>query len=146
MPQAGQPSSAEPPTTRLSIAAKNAAKAVINNAAAVTHRNQPAAPARTDREIESWLGELRGTPGHAQPPAGPPPRDESTEPTTALPVQRQEPRPAKRQPKPKPPPRPAADAESTEKLPRQGQPSTEDEPRRGGGLSAQDLLRREGRL
>jgi uncharacterized membrane protein YdfJ with MMPL/SSD domain len=147
MPQAGQPSSAEPPTTRLSIAAKNAAKAVINNATAATHRNQPPAPARTDREIESWLGELRGTPGHPQPPAGtPPPRDESAEPTTALPVQRQEPRPAKRQPKPKPPPPPAADAESTEKLPRQGQPSAEDEPRRGGGLSAQDLLRREGRL
>ncbi|MDT5013699.1 MAG: trehalose monomycolate/heme transporter [Mycobacterium sp.] len=151
MPNAGQPTSAEPPTTRLSIAAKNAAKAVINNAAinnaaTATHRTPPSAPQRTDHEIESWLGELRGGPGRPQTPGGPRSRDESAEPTTAIPVPRQEPRPPKK-PKPTPPPpAPNADAESTEKLPRQGQPPAEDDRRRGSGVSAADLLRREGRL
>jgi RND superfamily putative drug exporter len=163
MPHAAQPSSSEPPTTRLSIAAKNAAKAVINNAAAITHRNQPPAPPRADREIESWLGELRGTNERPHGAAGSTPRDEGSEPTNAIPVPRQEPRPPKAKPKPPPPappppappapappppapPPPNADAESTEKLPRQGQPPAEDERRRGGGVSAADLLRREGRL
>jgi RND superfamily putative drug exporter len=35
---------------------------------------------------------------------------------------------------------------ATEKLNSRGQKDGEDRPRRGGGVSAQDLLRREGRL
>jgi trehalose monomycolate/heme transporter len=95
------------------------------------------------REIESWLGELRNggssAPKGAPTGAAPQPSAEETraipaqrpvppvqpgnEPTTALPAQRQEP-------------------DATEAI------KTGDEPTRrgGGGVSAQDLLRREGRL
>jgi trehalose monomycolate/heme transporter len=127
---ASQPTSTEPPTTRLSVAAKNAAKAVINNASSLTQRTQRPAqpPPRQEREIESWLGELRGT-GGDQATARP-----SADPTRAMPEARK------------------PDAESTEKLPTQGkgrrrsdEPRPEDEGRHGGGLSAQELLRREGR-
>jgi RND superfamily putative drug exporter len=122
-PQAA--SSDEPQTTRLSMA-KNAVRNVVNNATArVNHppagdtqriyRPAPPPPAapREEREIESWLGELRGTPQNADA-------------TTAIPTQR----------------KPDAEAE-TEKL------NTREEggpKRRGGEVSAQDLLRREGRL
>jgi RND superfamily putative drug exporter len=158
MPSAGQPSgTSEPTTTRLSVAAKNAAKAVINNASAITQRTQRAAPPpREEREIESWLGELRGsTP--PEPPAAQPSADatrampaaaagDAAE-TTAIPVQR----PMRGEPPMKPTAPPAAkpDPESTEKLPKQQKTSggrPDDERRRGGGVSAQDLLRREGRL
>jgi uncharacterized membrane protein YdfJ with MMPL/SSD domain len=158
MPSAGQPSgTSEPTTTRLSVAAKNAAKAVINNASAITQRTQRAAPPpREEREIESWLGELRGsTP--PEPPAAQPSADatrampaaaagDAAE-TTAIPVQR----PMRGEPPMKPTAPPAAkpDPESTEKLPKQPKASggrPDDERRRGGGVSAQDLLRREGRL
>jgi uncharacterized membrane protein YdfJ with MMPL/SSD domain len=171
MPAAGPPSgSSEPTTTRLSVAAKNAAKAVINNASAITQRTQRAAPPkppREDREIESWLGELRGstpqqppadttraipTPTAAEPPNRPP--ADATAETTAIPVQRPtggEPPKRPKQPptKPKPPPAAKPDPESTEKLPKQQKPSgghPDEERRRGAGVSAQDLLRREGRL
>jgi trehalose monomycolate/heme transporter len=176
-----QPSAAEAPTTRLSVVAKNAARAVINNASALTHRGQRAGPPPPkEREIESWLGELRGStrteepatqaierpaaeaiepaveaiePAVEQAPAG----DDAAE-TTAIPVRRpdkptpDQPAPAKpasaKAPK-RPPAAPAADPdpESTEKLPKQapgGRP--DEERRRGAGVSAQDLLRREGRL
>ncbi len=91
------------------------------------------------REIESWLGELRnGTSagakgGHAGEPA--PSADE----TRAIPAQR---------PAPTVPP----DNEPTTAIPAQRPKSDaseadDDAPtRRGGGVSAQDLLRREGRL
>jgi hypothetical protein len=148
-PSAGQQAAGEAPTTRLSVAAKNAAKAVINNAQAITHRNPRVTPPppRPDREIESWLGELRGTsPGPAAPAERAEPSADATramreapagdaEETTAIPVHR---------PTAGPPPKAAPpDPDSTEKLPAQN-PGTE-ERRRGGGLSAQDLLRREGR-
>ncbi|HZQ32000.1 MAG TPA: MMPL family transporter [Mycobacterium sp.] len=144
MPQASQqPSESEPATTRLTIAAKNAARAVINNAAAITQRTPragsppptappspapptPPTPPQRDREIESWLGELRGT-ASAEPPAA----QQSTDATEAIPTA------------PKPP---QPDQDSTEKLPQQGQKPADEERRRGGGVSAQDLLRREGRL
>jgi trehalose monomycolate/heme transporter len=158
MPAAGPPSrSPEPTTTRLSVAAKNAAKAVINNASAITQRTQRAAPRppREDREIESWLGELRGSPP-PEPPAPRPPADatrampaatgDAAE-TTAIPVQR--PTGGQRPKKPKAPPAAKPDPESTEKLPKQQQSSggrPDDERRRGAAVSAQDLLRREGRL
>jgi RND superfamily putative drug exporter len=76
----------------------------------------------SDREIESWLGELSGKNGtpsqHAQP---------VDEPTTAIPTQR----PRKQEP--------------TEKIAAHEAPD-EEPKRRGGGVSAADLLRREGRL
>jgi RND superfamily putative drug exporter len=117
----------EATTTRLSVVAKNAAKAVISNATAITQRTPkpapppPPPPPRQDREIESWLGELRGAASKEAPAA-----DEGAEETTAIPVAKPDP-------------------ESTEKLPRPGE-KVPDEERRRGGLSAQELLRREGRL
>ena len=151
MPTAGQSSTSEPHTTRLSVAAKNAAKAVINNASAITQRTQRAAP-REEREIESWLGELRGSPPPEPPQAQP--SDDATRAiptaasgdaaeTTAIPVQRPKGAAPPRKPKPA-----APDPDSTEKLPKQ-QPTSGGRPedeRRRGGVSAQDLLRREGRL
>ncbi|MGB8502222.1 hypothetical protein, partial [Mycobacterium sp.] len=85
-------------------------------------------------------------PGPAAPAERPAPSTEATramqeahgegdEETTAIPVQR----PAAGGP----PTGPKPDPESTEKLP--AQKPGGDERRRGGGLSAQDLLRREGR-
>src|SRR6185312_3700667 len=100
----------EPQTTRLSMA-KNAVRNAVNNAAARvnhppaddTHRSHrpapppPAAP-REEREIESWLGGLRGTApagGQPAPPlpsqAGGPVRP-SADATRSMPDQRQ-PRP-----------------------------------------------------
>jgi len=123
-------------------------------------RQQPARPQREDREIESWLGALKGGPAGAPPPK-PRPSAESTraiprpqppvareqpgdEPTTAIRAQR----PVAQNPEEAttaiPTPRPQ-DPESTEKL-NTGEKEKKKERRRGGGLSAQDLLRREGRL
>ena len=144
MPGAAAPSADEPTTTRLSVAAKNAAKAVITNAANIAQRAQrPAPPPRKEREIESWLGELRGTaPGPATPQEGPaerPAPKPSAEATRAMP---EAPAGGTDEPEttaiPKAPP---ADPDATEKLPQQ----KPDERKRGGGVSAQDLLRREGR-
>jgi uncharacterized membrane protein YdfJ with MMPL/SSD domain len=161
----------EPPTTRISVA-KNAVKNAVNNATAATQRTprppQPQVP-REDREIESWLGELRGTnTANPAPPPHPQPSADATraipqqrppsgaagpgaEETTAIPVQR----PPRRRQRPAGPERPAdqerpaapeggkpSDPDATEKL-----KAAEDEKRRrGGGVSAQDLLRREGRI
>ncbi|MBV9089380.1 MAG: MMPL family transporter [Mycobacteriaceae bacterium] len=145
---------AEPQTTRLSTAARNAARAVVNNATAITQRTyRPAAapPPREEREIESWLGELRGDAPPAAPPvrpsadatrAMPEARRGDPDKTTAIPVQRVA--------------KPGRDPESTEKLPSQGRKPDDDDQRQraprkrdvaeGGGVSAQDLLRREGRI
>jgi trehalose monomycolate/heme transporter len=171
-------SSDEPQTTRLSMA-KNAMRNVVNNAAAATQRGHrpapppPAAP-REEREIESWLGELRGTApagGQPTPPlparpsadatrampdaAGPPARgggprrpQPGNEPTTAIPTQGTQ------------RPRPPQSADATTAIPTQRKQDAEaateklntreeDEHQRrgtGGGVSAQDLLRREGRI
>ncbi|GAC1648861.1 MAG: MMPL family transporter [Mycobacterium sp.] len=152
----------EPQTTRLSMA-KNAVRNVVHNAASATQRGQRPAPPpgapRQEREIESWLGELRGNA-----PAGgqPPPARPSTEATRAMPDQRpraQRPQagnepttaiPAQR------PQRQDADATTAIPTPRKQEPDPateklktreDEEPkRRGGGVSAQELLRREGRL
>ena len=187
-----RPQSDEPQTTRLSIA-KNAVRNVVNNATARinhppagdtqrTYRPAPSPPAppREEREIESWLGELRGTaPAGGQPTAlpsqaGGPPARPSADATRAMPDQRprQRPQPSNEQTTTIPalgtlasqaggppdgtgraqnadattaiptPRKQDADA-ATEKL----NTREEEEPkRRGGGVSAQDLLRREGRL
>ncbi len=179
-PQPG--ASDEPQTTRLSMA-KNAVRNAVNTATARvnhppagdaprTRRPAPPSPSapREEREIESWLGELRGTAPAGGPPA-PPPARPSTDATRAIPEQRQ------RQPRPQPGnepttaipaqgtppggrgrPRPqSADATTAIPTPRKQDPEStekintreEDEHQRrgtGGGVSAQDLLRREGRL
>jgi RND superfamily putative drug exporter len=121
-------------------------------------------PPREEREIESWLGELRGTAPAANQPASPPQRPSAdatrampeqrprqqrpapppgNEPTTAIPAQR--PRPQNADATTAIPSARQQDPESTEKI----NTREDDEPQRrggGGGLSAQDLLRREGRL
>jgi RND superfamily putative drug exporter len=90
-----------------------------------------------NREIESWLGELRsnGTP--------------SAEPTRAMPEQRPAPRKAQAQTPPVDAPTTAIPAQSpqesgaTEKIPTQA--SDDELKRRGDDANAADLLRREGR-
>jgi hypothetical protein len=105
-------------------------------------------PRGEDREIESWLSDLRGgkAGAGAQPPQPSadetralqiPPRDKPSAPpsddtpedaTTAIPT----------------PPREGKDSDAaTEKMNARGE---QPRPRRGGGLSAADLLRREGRI
>ncbi|MCH9767777.1 MAG: MMPL family transporter [Actinomycetia bacterium] len=153
--------SQEPQTTRLSIA-KNAVRNAISSAAAAAQRaprpsGPPTPPAqpRKEREIESWLGDLRGTGGTggtAATPAQPtrPTLDQSSgssEATTAIPAQ-----PDTRTPHDE-------SADATRAIPTQRKSDAdaatdklntrpEDEPQRrgGSGVSAQDLLRREGRL
>ena len=144
----------EPQTTRLPTAAGKAPRNAVSNPS--IPRKRPAPPVREDREIESWLGELRGNPPAApQAPQPPPPaqspqppvrpRQPSADATTAIPAQR--PRGANPQ---------AQSTERTTAIPAQRDPDAteklaaqdgEDEVRRrGSGLSAQELLRREGRL
>jgi trehalose monomycolate/heme transporter len=111
----------------------------------------PQPPRGDDREIESWLTDLRGgktgDPRGAAPKAPQPSADE----TRALQI------PPRDKPSGQPPTEPedattaipAAPREdkdpdtATEKLNARGE---KPRPRRGGGLSAQDLLRREGRI
>jgi RND superfamily putative drug exporter len=141
---------ANAPTTRTPRVDPNRPVAPPAPAAPATSRASRRAEASRgstpNREIESWLGELRGrnggsAGGSAQPSAdptrampeqrpskrqGPPQGQPDNEPTTAMPTQR---------------PR---DPEVTEKIATR---EADDEPkRRGGGVSAADLLRREGRL
>jgi trehalose monomycolate/heme transporter len=145
----------EAPTTRFAVA-KNVVKNAVNNATAAARSNRPAPPPAPDREIESWLGELRGKPsggqersdrGVTEPTNAIPAPDDSTtaisaprddvsptisaEETRAIPVSK---------------PEPSESDVATEKLNSRGKKEGEDRPRRGGGVSAQDLLRREGRL
>lgn len=164
------PQADEPQTTRLSMA-RNAVRNAVSNAAAATRQaaRPPAPPVppvppegrgrspREEREIESWLGELRGTPTPPPAPPAPGPRppgpqrpappDTGNEPTTAIPTPaRQDPDATTAIPTPPvgTPPQGRGDAEAaTEKL---NTPEDEERQRRGGGVSAQDLLRREGRL
>ncbi|MGE2692073.1 MMPL family transporter [Mycolicibacterium pulveris] len=171
----------EPPTTRLAMA-RNAVRNAVQNAAAATREaarppSAPPAAPREDRQIESWLGELRGTatpPGPPPPPPGrarpsaeatramprSPQAEPGNEPTTAIPTAGKAPEStnagqdaaqdtsqdtdattafrAPRQPE-----SPQGDPEATEKIDTR---DDEQPKRRGGGVSAQDLLRREGRL
>ncbi|MDT5006308.1 MAG: trehalose monomycolate/heme transporter [Mycobacterium sp.] len=141
----------EPQTTRMPTANRKPRNAANNANAAPqrTKRAAPPPPVREDREIESWLGELRGNGPAATPPPAPRHRPQKdADPTTAIPVpnpraggpahQAAEPTtaiPAQREP----------DPEATEKL--TAQQAEEEGRRRGGvgGVSAADLLRREGR-
>ncbi|WP_304118911.1 MMPL family transporter [Mycolicibacterium bacteremicum] len=132
----------EPPTTRFAAQPDSAATTAINAVNAPTERRPRAEqnPAREKREIESWLGELRGSasPTTAIPSARPSaqptraiPQPEDNEATTAIPAQRG-----------------SGDPDSTEKIDTRAAREQADETptRRGGGVSAADLLRREGRL
>ncbi|MGB0970091.1 MAG: MMPL family transporter [Mycobacterium sp.] len=169
--QAGPPppEPTEPPTTRLAIA-KNAVRNAVSSAAAAAQRipgfsgqSEPAGQPHKEREIESWLGDLRGSGSSPGPrstaPAQPPGKSADAtralpdqgpvgdEPTTAIPAQSH----------PRKPDDDSADATraiptqrksdaeaATDKLNTRGK---DDPQRRGGnGVSAQDLLRREGRL
>ena len=140
----------EPPTTRMPTAAnaKKPRNAVGNATSAPrTRRVTPPPPVREDREIESWLGELRGNGPAAPPPLPKRPRPQpGAEPTTAIPVQRPGgDRPADKAAEPTTAIPPQLDPEATEKLTAQ---QADDETRRrgaNGGVSAADLLRREGR-
>ncbi len=116
---------------------------------------RPQQKLREEREIESWLGELRG--GTAPPPARPAPRpgqpggEPTSDQTRAIPTQRMR-GPSAPQAEGDsgdattaiPTPRKSED-DATEKFSAQeGEP--EERQRRPGGVSAQELLRREGRL
>ncbi len=144
----------EAPTTRFSVA-KNVVKNAVNTAASAARPNRPAAPPAPDREIESWLGELRGSGGQersdrAMPKASSTPDDA----TTALPAQEPtvadevSPAISAEETRAIPVSRPdQGDSEvATEKLNSRGKKEGEQRPRRGGGVSAADLLRREGRM
>jgi len=156
----------EPPTTRFSVA-KNAVKNAVNSATAAAQRHNRAAgqPPAPDREIESWLGELRGgaASGGQERSDPPQPSAESTrtmpapeDATTAIPQQPQQPQqngtPAdisaqETRAIPISQPEPGDSDVATEKLNARGKKrGGEERQRRGGGVSAQDLLRREGRL
>ncbi len=138
----------EPATTRMPTANSKKPRGAASNPNAPAHRTRRAAPppVREDREIESWLGELRGN--SPAPPPRPRPRP-GAEPTTAIPVQGPRGgRPAKKAAEPTTaiPVPPQQDPDATEKLTAQ-QAADEQTRRRGanGGVSAADLLRREGR-
>ena len=150
IPTPGKAQAGEPPTTRMPAAGKKPRNAVDNATSAPrTKRATPQPPVREDREIESWLGELRGN-GPTPPPLPKRPLPQpGAEPTTAIPVQRPlTGQPVKKAAEPTTalPVPPQQDPEATEKL--TAQQATDDETRRrgaNGGVSAADLLRREGR-
>ncbi|WP_179476011.1 MMPL family transporter [Mycolicibacterium vinylchloridicum] len=152
----------EAPTTRFSVA-KNVVKNAVNTATSAARSTRPPAPPAPDREIESWLGELRGKPGQPEPTPQPPPSAEPTETipppddaTTAIPAQREatgddvSPAVSAEETRAIPVSRPEqGDPEvATEKLNSRGKKEGDEQRRRGtgGGVSAADLLRREGRL
>ncbi|KMV23492.1 membrane protein [Mycobacterium heckeshornense] len=173
----GEPT--EPPTTRLSTP-----KSAVQHAAPANRRPKASPPPR-DREIESWLSELRDgldlpqdrSPHHGDVPSPPPrPRDgdraggrpadryqagadptpkPSAEQTRAMPIPANQ--TGSQTPSdagdpttaiPTPPPDDDSDV-ATEKLNSRGQSGNSAEQarqRRSGSVSAQELLRREGRF
>ncbi len=137
------PPAGEPQTTRIPAANGGKPRNAVNNTNPAPRRaKRPATPppVREDREIESWLGELRGGPT-APPRPTPVPRPQTgAEPTTAIPTQN--PRHQAAEPTTAIPAQREPDPEATEKLTAQ---QAEEQGRRRGGVSAADLLRREGR-
>jgi trehalose monomycolate/heme transporter len=165
MRAAGRPEPKEPPTTRFS-AQQNAAPPPAPGRPP-TPSTPPTQPPRGDeREIESWLSELRGPQPNDRPadprgphPTPPPPSKPSADQTRAMPVPTD--RPAGQRPNAEDledqattaiptPPRDEKDPEvASKKLNARGNDAEGGDrtrQRRGGGLSAQDLLRREGRI
>jgi uncharacterized membrane protein YdfJ with MMPL/SSD domain len=145
MPAPGRPEPKEAPTTRFS------AQPNPSTGRPPAPPQGPPPPARgEDREIESWLSDLRGGKTGDPRGAGPTPPQPSADETRALQIPRDQ---SSGQPPAEPadattaiptPPRDEKDSDTaTEKLDARG----ENPPRRrGGGLSAADLLRREGRM
>jgi trehalose monomycolate/heme transporter len=148
-PGRSQPS--ESPTTRFS-AQPNPAPTPVSG------RESAPAPARgEDREIESWLSELRGNEAKAN---GPTPSDDQTramhvakEQVSQQPAATEDPEDLELEDQattaiPTPPREDKDPNVATQKLNARGNDSDGNERsrRRGGGLSAQDLLRREGRI
>jgi len=145
MPAPGRPEPKEAPTTRFS------AQPNPSTGRPPAPPQGPPQPTREeDREIESWLSDLRG--GKTGDPRGaaPTPPQPSADETRALQIPREQ---SSGKPPAEPedattaiptPPRDEKDSDTaTEKLNARG----ENPPRRrGGGLSAADLLRREGRM
>jgi trehalose monomycolate/heme transporter len=141
----------EPQTTRIPAATTRKPRNPVNSANPAPQRRRPTPPppVREDREIESWLGELRGTgPAAAKPAPKQRPAQPGAEPTTAIPAQG--PRTSRHSnggadPTTAIPAQQPQDPETTEKL--TAQQAEEEGRRRGanGGVSAAELLRREGR-
>ena len=163
----------EAPTTRFA-SARNVVRSAVNNATNAVTQRQPAQPARPagEREIETWLGDLRGSSQTAAPqqhspsnerteairPAGGQPADEAT---TAIPIQHakytytpatesQDDTATRAIPVSKSRSGDTDDSvAATERVNARGENQAEQSgrPQRGGdSVSAQDLLRREGRL
>jgi trehalose monomycolate/heme transporter len=166
MPAAGSAGPREPTTTRFS-AQKNAAPnpAPGSKRPPKTSAAPPPGPARRDdreAEFEAWISELRGPKPNDRPgdPRGTsnatPPSQPSADNTRAMPVPTE--RPAGQPPADEDDsttaiptaPRDANDPDvATENLNSRGRNAANADrsrKRRGGGLSAQDLLRREGRF
>src|ERR1700742_51077 len=145
MPAPGRPEPKEAPTTRFS------AQPNPSSGRPPAPPQGPPPPARgEDREIESWLSDLRGGKTGDPRGAGPTPPQPSADETRALQIPRDQ---SSGEPPAEPgdattaiptPPRENKDPETaTEKLNARG----ENPPRRRRrGLSAADLLRREGRM
>jgi RND superfamily putative drug exporter len=141
----------EPQTTRMPAANVRKPRNPATSASTSPPRKRatPPPPVREDREIESWLGELRGNAPAAAPRPAPRPRpQQDAEPTTAIPTPR--PRTSRHsngdaEPTTAIPAQKPQDPDATEKL--TAQQAEEEGRRRGtnGGVSAAELLRREGR-
>lgn len=155
-PAADNPAPNEAPTSRFA-AVRDVVRSAMTKPTAVA----PAAPQVPDREIESWLGDLRGQSKHRVPPPPSPLADDSTEAmrpggndadaTTAIPVARtgdDESDETATRAIPTASRRTADTEAATEQLNARGENTGQDKPHRrgGGGVSAADLLRREGRL
>jgi len=154
------PAPNEAPTTRFA-AARNAMRSAVTGATEAIRPSSPP-PAAGEREIESWLGDLRNPnkaapQPHSQPSSDPTrsmqPGGETAEATTAIPAQTDEGDSSEAATRAIPIAKkgPADTEAATEKLNSrgarggEGTESTDKPSRRGGGVSAQDLLRREGR-
>jgi trehalose monomycolate/heme transporter len=165
MRAAGRPEPKEPTTTRFS-AQQNAAP---SPAPARERPPKPGVPPPggqpprgEDREIESWLSELRGPQSNDRPAdqrgAMPPPSKPSADQTRAMPAPTERPGQRPNDEDLEDPattaiptgPRDKQDPDvATQKLNTRDKDADDGDrsrPRRGGGLSAQDLLRREGRI
>ncbi|MFZ3316814.1 MAG: hypothetical protein WA259_09470, partial [Mycobacterium sp.] len=161
IPTPGRAEHKEPPTTRFSAQQTASPTPAPGRERPPAPGPQQSTPNSEDREIESWLSELRGTqpgdrPADPRGPAPVPPSQPSADQTRAMPIPREQPA---AQPPTEPEdattaiptaPRQDMDPETaTEKVNARGENGENPEPprqRRGGGLSAQDLLRREGRI
>ncbi|MCV7359382.1 MMPL family transporter [Mycolicibacterium fluoranthenivorans] len=154
------PAAPEPPTTRFAAQPESPATVAIDAARNAVNSAGTQAPAdrarrgepRDKREIESWLGDLRSggqersdpgrqLSGNTSPPPPARPSAQPTvamgdpggnAPTTAIPAQRDA--------------DPATEKLDTSKVRDKAETGDDAPTRRSGGLSAADLLRREGRL